>query len=135
MGGRLAHRLDPVVTRSAGAVVLAVIELADRPLLGRVAAVAIVLGAQVIGRHAAGPHRIVARLAVLRRSGEDPVLVAAFTADRGVGPGQREAGAEVIELDHGILGRRDRGQRRQQQRSEDRQNCREWSEPVDFLQV
>lgn len=93
-----ANRLHPVVTTGATAAVFAVVELADCPLPGGVATVAVFLSANVVSRQAGGSNRIVAAEAVFRRSFELAVGVATLAAHRRVRPGQRKPGLEVIKI-------------------------------------
>lgn len=95
--GWFANRLDSVVTGGTSLGRRLVVELLDRPLTGRVAGVARGLGDNMPRRHAAGAHRIVATRAVLGRSLESSVLVAALAAHVGMRAGERKAGFEVIE--------------------------------------
>ena len=74
------------------------IELADRPLPGRVTAVAAFPGADMAGRLSARADGIVTGAAILGRTLECRFLMAGFAANGSVCPSQREAGLEVIEI-------------------------------------
>lgn len=126
LGGDVARwlpgRLNSVVTRFARCGDARMVEPRDRPLSGVVATVAARLGGNVVGGFAFCAHGIVAARALLRGAGKDAVLVAGFATDCRMGAGQREAGAEVIEIDGKLGIARTGWQRCHQQRHEHRQD-------------
>ncbi|MGC1470381.1 MAG: hypothetical protein WA793_13485 [Sphingorhabdus sp.] len=81
MIGRFANRFHPVMTGEAGFGNTAMVETADRPLIGRMAGIACPLCCNVIGILARGPDIIMAAGTPFRRSFKNAALVAGFAGN------------------------------------------------------